>query len=83
MSGERAGGRRRSLEAHVAVFLPEDHLQRQVAMWAQSSQSLAVLAVHVVKITTQYHLAHDTRMLISFRLCAYIGGMPATTEKQY
>lgn len=81
MSDERDGGRRRSLEAHVAVFFPEDHLQRQVAMWAQSSQSLAVLAVHVVNITIQYHLAHATRILISFRLCDYIGRLPETKEK--
>lgn len=62
----------------MAVFLPEDHLQRQVAMWAQSSQSLAVLAAHVVSITIQYHLAQATRILISLRLRVYIGGEPAT-----
>lgn len=75
MSDDRAGGRRRSPEAHVAVFLPEDHLHLHVDMWAQSSQSLAVLAAHVVNITIQYHLAHATRILISFRLCVYIGGL--------
>lgn len=78
MSAERDGGRRRSLEAQLAVFFPEDHLQRQVDMWAQSSQSLAVLAAHVVSITIQYHLAQATRILISFRLCVYSGGEPGT-----
>lgn len=81
MSDDRAGGRRRSPEAHVAVFLPEDHLHLHVDMWAQSSQSLAVLAAHVVNITIQYHLAHATRILISFRLCVYIGGLPETTNR--
>lgn len=79
-SDESGGGRRRSLEAQVAVFLPDDHLQTQAAMSAQSSQSLAVLAVHVVNITIQYHLAQATRMLISFRACVYIGRLPETTR---
>lgn len=83
MSEESAGGRRRSLEAQLAVFLPDDHLQRQVEMWAQSSQSLAVLAAHVVSITIQYHRAHAVRILISLRLRAYIGGEPGTRKKHF